>query len=429
MNVAFTIVAKNYFSFAITLADSIKKEDPDLPFFILLVDAKEGLDKQYFEEYNIIPSTEIGIPDFLQMAFKYNVTEFSTAIKPFFVDYLFNTKKFDKAIYFDPDIYLYASTNTIFSELDNYSVIITPHILLMEENYTGNARENEFLFSGIYNLGFIAVKNNAKTNLFIQWWKKRLADFCYGDRMDSLHVDQKWIDFIPSFFSQNELLISKHLGYNIAYWNIHERNISIKDQDISVSFTTDSAVQNPLIFLHFSGLNPVDINSNKQCPAIDINKYPEWKKLIEEYSVKVINNNYSKLLQFIYSFNYYENKKSILPLHRRMYRNLLTMPEVESFADPFSVQQNSYYSLLSKSKLIVDENNIELKITDQNIQQSNGKLKNINILLKAIKTLIGLKRYIVLLRFFQKYVRPENQIFLINEYRELAEKKYFTKKL
>jgi hypothetical protein len=427
MNVAFTIVAKNYFSFAITLADSIKKEQPELPFYILLVDAKEGLDEKYFAQYNIVTSTEIGIADFLPMAFKYNVTEFSTAVKPFFIDYLFNRKKFDKVIYFDPDIYLYQSPATIFNELDNHSVIITPHILLMEENYTGNALENEFLFSGIYNLGFIALSNTAKTNLFIQWWKKRLADFCYGDRMDSLHVDQKWIDFIPSFFTQKELLISKHLGYNIAYWNIHERNITINDKDISVSFTTDPTVRNPLIFLHFSGLNPVNIYSNKQCPAIDINKYPAWKKLIEEYSAMVINNNYSNLLKLAYSFNYYENKKPILPLHRRMYRKLLALNEAQHFLDPFSVQPNSYYDLLSKNKLIIDDNNIESKITDQNIQQSNSKLKNINILLKAIKSLIGLKRYIILLRFSQKYVRPENQIFLINEYRGLAEKKYFEK--
>ena len=125
MNVAFTIVAKNYFSFAITLADSIKKEQPELPFYILLVDAKEGLDEKYFAQYNIVTSTEIGIADFLPMSFKYNVTEFSTAVKPFFIDYLFNRKKFDKVIYFDPDIYLYQSPATIFNELDNHSVIIT----------------------------------------------------------------------------------------------------------------------------------------------------------------------------------------------------------------------------------------------------------------------------------------------------------------
>jgi hypothetical protein len=424
---AFTIVAKNYFSFAITLADSIQAQDPALPFYILLVDDKEGLNEEYFSRYNIINASEINIPDFSQLSFKYNVTEFSTAVKPFFIDYLFNIKKYDKAIYFDPDIYLYTSADTIFNELDNYAVIITPHILAMEEKYTGNAAENEFLFSGIYNLGFIALRNTVKSNQFIQWWKKRLADYCYGDRMDSLHVDQKWIDFIPAFFTPDELLISKHLGYNIAYWNIHERNLAINNDTVSVSFSLDPAIQYPLVFLHFSGLNPLNIMSNKQCPAIDIDKYPAWKKLIEGYAEKVIANNYSSLLKLRYSFNYFLDKKPVLPLHRRMYRKLLTMQQAQHFADPFSIDEDSYYNLLLKNKLILADNNIESMVTDSNIKKSSNKLKYINKLLVLLKSFIGLKQYIILLRFFQKYVRPENQLFLISEYKKIAEEKYFNK--
>lgn len=427
MKVIFTIVAKNYLSLALTLADSIKKQDPTQLFYILLADHPDGLPAQYFDNHKIFLSKEINIPKYEELAFKYNVTEFCTAIKPFFIDFLIQ-KGAEKIIYLDPDIYVYQKPEIIFQELNNYEILITPHIISMEESFSGAIPETEMLFSGIYNLGFIAVKNTSKVQRFISWWKNKLADYCYGDRMDSLHVDQKWIDFIPSFFTSGELKTIIHPGYNIAYWNIHERVLDSSSGEVRVSLkNVDQPEYMPVIFMHYSGLDPRNIYINKQCPSLKIDVFPAWKELIVSYADKVKANGFDTLRKLHYSFNSFQNGEVISFFHRRIFRKLLENNNDNPFTDPFKVGENTLFEMFKKNKLLLGNTIIESKVTTENLKESNKKLKNINRFLLLLKKLLGLNRYLVLLRFCQKYFRPENQIFLLKEYRRETEETYFEK--
>ena len=424
MNVAFTIVAKNYLAFAITLAQSLKKSDPDLEFHILLVDQPNGLEQKYFDEYSIMLAQDLDIPGFKEMAFKYNVTEFSTALKPFVIDFLFQKNTVDKLIYLDPDIYVYSSLTVIYDLLNEHQVLITPHFLSMETVYSGVNPETEYLFSGIYNLGFIALKKSLKTLAFIDCWENILEKFCYGDRQESLHVDQKWIDFLPAFLTPDELLILRHTGLNIAYWNIHERVFIENDNKLMVKLSNISK-EEELVFFHFSGLNPLNIYHNKQCPKIDIKNYPIWEKYIIQYSELVTSNNYQLFISLGYSYNQFENGENILPLYRRMFRKILEIDPDNLNRNPFAITSD-YYKLLKENNLLVVNGSVDSKITQDNLDSSTTKLKYFNFILKFLMKLVGLKNYITILRFSQKYFRPENQIFLIKKYRKQTESNYFS---
>ena len=51
------------------------------------------------------------------------------------------------------------SLNSIWELLDTKDVVLTPHVTTLQINYTGDLNERNLLHSGLYNCGFIALKN------------------------------------------------------------------------------------------------------------------------------------------------------------------------------------------------------------------------------------------------------------------------------
>ncbi|HTP12764.1 MAG TPA: hypothetical protein VMM37_04015, partial [Bacteroidota bacterium] len=103
MNAVFTIVAQNFLGQAYTLAESVRRFNPELDFFIFIADR---LDASVVarEKVTLVEARTLSIPDVTSMSFKYDVTEFCTAIKPFCFSHLFQHRGYEKVLYFDPDI-------------------------------------------------------------------------------------------------------------------------------------------------------------------------------------------------------------------------------------------------------------------------------------------------------------------------------------
>lgn len=426
--VVFTIVARNYLGFAFTLVDSLRKVDDSTDLFIYVVDGTDGVPDTMLSRYPVQSLDESLVPQFKSLAFKYSVTEFSTAVKPFIIHHLFTTKGYDKLIYLDPDIYVYQSLQPVFDELDHYSCLLTPHIIDAEVEYTGNAVESEFLFSGIYNLGFLALKKSATSLQLVNWWMNRLHSLCYGDRLESLHVDQKWMDFVPAFFGA-EVLSYRYPGVNIAYWNIHERELVKTEAAILVAKKTAPETQYPVLFIHFSGVNPANIYKNKQCKQLDIKKYPVWESLISAYAEAVLNNGHLQLLKLSYGFSVFANGYTITHLHRRLYRRMLDMQQEVVAGNPFSDGEKSYFSLLQANGLLTGKESGSVEIADISDTGARKRLRMLLWILRVAKRVLGIRRYYTFIRFMQKITAPENQVFLLKgfeqDFVEAYAKKYF----
>src|SRR5208282_3977814 len=93
----------------------------------------------------------------------------------------------------------------------------------------------------------VAVTNSDEAHKFLSWWEHRCLTLGYVDRQNGLFVDQKWIDFVPCYF--NSVLVLKHPGCNMAYWNLHERTL----EKVGETWIVNNS--EPLIFYHFSGGN------------------------------------------------------------------------------------------------------------------------------------------------------------------------------
>jgi hypothetical protein len=415
MKAIFTIVAKNYLPLAYTLQQSIHATDPEVPFFIFISD-KKSEDDVINQDINHIYLDSLGIDQHLlyDLAFKYNVTEFCTSIKPPCFKYL-NALGFDKIIYFDPDIFVYSSLDFIFRHLEDHFLVITPHYCQLETKYTGIRNEGLVLFSGVYNLGFCAVNMTYDGKSFIDWWSDRLINNSYADKWDGLHTDQKWIDIVHCLFNE-PIKVLKHPGTNAAIWNMHERVAHRQNGQWHIHFT-DSVNIAPLIFFHFSSfVYYAEDMPNKLFPPYP-ERFPFLVELCQEYRNVLLINGLNDYRRYSYSFDTYLNGDPISSLHRRFYRRLAELHQIP-VKNPFEVGPGTFHQLLKTNNLLFEAKSKKLESQNElNLPGFDSKVRKINLVMTIIKNIIGIEKYFLLIKFFQRYFRFENQYFLIKELR------------
>ncbi|MEI9919619.1 MAG: hypothetical protein WDO14_12575 [Bacteroidota bacterium] len=414
MNVIFTIVARNYLPLAMTLADRVKVHHPGMDFYIFLADEILGSFDPAEINVPVIEVKNMGIDNLQDMAFKYNVTEFCTAVKPFCFDYLFR-KGYTKAIYFDPDIYVLNSLDGIFNDLDNNFIVLTPHYITPEVNYTGVVPEGLILFVGIYNCGFVALKNDTNGNIVVSWWMNRLRDKAYADKLEGFHTDQKWMDFIPGYFGTG-VAISRNLGYNMSVWNLHERRIEIDGDKITIHHKQGLYPSVPLTFFHFAGFDANNLSLvHKNYPMVSISNYPGLEKLYARYKEDLVRHQFDRFIKLPYHYNFYSNKMPVVQFQRRIYKQLVR--EGWKFNDPFTVGADSFYELMKSNRMLVkptNSRNID-RMNERSLSDFGSKIRIINVGARMVKFIVGFQNYALLSKFFLRYFRPENQTFLVKQ--------------
>ena len=291
MKIAFTLCSNNYLAQAKTLGDSIKRINPDYLFFIGLNDRLSD-EINYDKEigYPIILSNEIGIPDFNGLWKKYSIIEFNTCVKPFYFQFFISKYSgVEYIFYFDPDIYIFNNLSHIENEFgESAEILITPHILSPIAIDGKTPGENIFLNFGLFNLGFLGLKDPLMSNEFLEWWKERTYNLGFNQPGNGLFVDQLWFNLVPLFFEN--VKISKNPGFNMAPWNLHER-ILIKSN--IVLFNNQSF---PLVFYHFSNYKYSDPDIiAKYYNRYNFDSNTDLLQAYRKYNSMLITNGIQKL--------------------------------------------------------------------------------------------------------------------------------------
>lgn len=246
-NIIFTSIARNYLPHVMLLAESVKAANPDAHFIVVLCDTLEDLDVRELEHIDEIVTIDMLVrerPD--GWIFQHTIVELCTAVKGPAIEAFLQRSGCETVVYLDPDIWVYGSLEPVYAALAQHSAVLTPHLLTPETSKSA-IQVNEFdaLRHGAFNLGFLAVRNDAAGRQVASWWSARLQAFCFDDRRNGLFVDQKWMDLAPGFFPQIGVL--RHPGCNVAPWNLSQRRLA---GDLSEGFTVNGE---PLVFFHFSG--------------------------------------------------------------------------------------------------------------------------------------------------------------------------------
>ena len=177
---------------------------------------------------------------------KYDILELNTNVKPTFMKFLIERFSLETLVYLDPDICVYAPLAPVFRALQGgASAVLTPH--MTAPVFDGRLpSEQDMLYNGTFNLGFIAV-GAAPRQSSASWWERRCLDLGYSEGRTGLFVDQKWMNLAPGLFA--DLAILRDAGCNMAYWNLHERSLVPTGAGYAVKNAVSADV--PLCFFHF----------------------------------------------------------------------------------------------------------------------------------------------------------------------------------
>jgi hypothetical protein len=309
---ACTICCNNYFAYALVLARSFLRHHPGGRFFIGLADRRTS-NVPYPDDprIKIIESRDLQIPGFDAFVFKYDVLEFNTAIKPFLLEYLFQHESVRQLLYLDPDILVLEPLTGLFERLSRVPLVLTPHLT---RPYTDDRhpQEIDIMRSGTFNLGFIGLSAHDQTRDFLTWWQRRLYDGCTREVEKGYFTDQKWIDFVPSFFPEHEVI--REPGYNVAYWNLHERQVTFEGGHFLAN-------GQPLRFFHFSGVDVNDLDSvSKHQNRHALPASGGLRDLFELYRLLLLRQGHLTLRAIPYEYAKFDNGVRIPDIVRKIYR-------------------------------------------------------------------------------------------------------------
>ena len=388
MRAGCTIVSPNYHAFARTLADSFRASHPDLQFFVLIVADLSLQKKSVFEGYGYTPVflAEIGLHDLRSEAMKYDILELNTNVKPTFLKFLFAEHQVEELIYLDPDIFIYHRLSPVFDALRNANVVLTPH-LTSPVNDGKTPGEQEMLYNGTYNLGFIAMRRSSETARLLNWWEERCLTLAFSEGRTGLFVDQKWMNLAPGLFDGVTLL--RHHGCNMAFWNLHERRLQETNTGYSLY---DGEV---LCFFHFSGITLTDSESLSR----NTNRYtlagrPDLQPLFAAYKKTVLANRVEGIDNLPYGFDRLSDGTAVTRLARRIYAAHCARWTGQ---DPFDASED--FAIFAKRLGLVAGKTPPQKNTWREFNPEDRRVQLLHRALKIALRLLGPNRYELLMRY------------------------------
>jgi hypothetical protein len=157
--------------------------------------------------------------------------EWIWTLTPFWMLWLFERKDLPHLNYVDADCYFFGSPDTLFSEILNADIAITPHRFSPDRKWMEP-------INGKYNVGLVFIRRNLTGLSCLRDWARLCLARCVQDD----GADQKyWDDLLPEYRGH----ASRHKGVDLAPWNqAGQYRYSLRGGRVHVD-------DDPLVFYHF----------------------------------------------------------------------------------------------------------------------------------------------------------------------------------
>ncbi|MGE0449788.1 MAG: glycosyltransferase family 2 protein [Vicinamibacterales bacterium] len=278
-----TITTAAYQRQAACMASSYLRHHPRDRCFVLHVDAS-GPPHPLLQRPEIVHLTlaDLRIQGLGAMRARYSPFELCNALKPFLLQHLFETTPNDRLCYCDGDLFFFDGLHTeVWDALDRSAILLTPHLTSVPSAEPDLIwRDLAVLQHGVYNGGFIGLRRGEPGDRFLRWWGDRTRRLGQKKLEEGLNCDQRWLDLLPGLVA--ECQVSRHPGLNAAYWNLHERTFTRRDDRLLAN-------GQPLIFFHFSGYSPDQPDIVTRHPtSVDFANRPDIRPIFEAYQRALI---------------------------------------------------------------------------------------------------------------------------------------------
>jgi hypothetical protein len=300
-----SIAAKNYLSFARVLADSLLHHHPDILFFLFLSDEVDGYFDPGAEAFRLLRRGELGGTELQRLHLRCDRMEAATASKPYVLSHLLD-QGFERVIFLDSDVLVMGDLQPLFAHVGEHAVVLTPHLLAPLSGEAAARRELNILQSGVYNGGFVGVSARPAARAFLGWWRERVREHCRRDVAQGVFFEQRWLDLAPVFFEDVSIL--RNPGYNVAYWNLPEREVAIDGASVTVD-------GQPCRFFHFSGFDPDEpLAVTRHCSRLDMSNVGPAAELFDRYRALLEAAGHHETKNWPYAYAHFERR---IPASRR----------------------------------------------------------------------------------------------------------------
>ncbi len=303
------------------VAESFLTHHPNGKTFICLVDRPDPKMPPLALPGEVFFADELPLPRARRFLFKYEAFELCCALKPHAIKHVTQQFGVSHLVYLDSDILV---TNPFWNDLEaawrTRSILLTPHLIHLSMDLSPEA-QRALIQHGAYNAGCLGVKQTPGTLAFLDWWACLLETLCTFDPMNNVYVDQRWLDLAVS--SSSAIGILRDPGFNIGYWNLHERALREQAPD------KWSSNGQPLKFLHFSGFDRQHLTTKVPCSD------PVAIRIANRYGTMLEASRDLEFRSFPYGWERYSNRDPIPLQHRDLI--LGNHLELQQVADPFSL--------------------------------------------------------------------------------------------
>ena len=215
-----TVTTRNYLHRVRVLFDAVAELMPGAKRIVCCVDELSGCLDAQGENYELLEARDLGLPRYDQLMLAFNPTAACCALKPHVVLHALECDHIQRVLYLDNDVGLYQKPEEMLELLLRHSFVITPH------NFAPFPKdialdESMHVKHGIYNAGIFGVSKVSEAITFLKWWSNWMLDPRHVNRTWS--YDQTWLNYVPAYCQSASIL--RDPGYNVAYWNLAERDL------------------------------------------------------------------------------------------------------------------------------------------------------------------------------------------------------------
>ncbi len=215
---AVTVVTRNHLHYARACTRSLQAVAPEVEVVACVVDGSP--DDQLNEPFRVVLGGELAISEWPRFRFQYVADELCYAIKPFLMEWTLTHVDCAALLYFDADILVYHAPSALMSTLLRHDIVLTPQLCSPAASPESELISRRY---GVYNAGFVGVRNSEVGRVFLRWWQGWTRKHGIIDFAGSLACDQAWLDLVPGLFPG--VHVERGGQYNLARWNVSERDL------------------------------------------------------------------------------------------------------------------------------------------------------------------------------------------------------------
>jgi len=355
------ITTTSYIESARELIKSIKRFHKDSVIHLLIPDAagERISSSTHSENLRVYSLSEvIGQGVFLRFAFQYTPFELCCALKPHLIERALENSSSDFLVYLDSDMEVFGELDYLFD--NSADIFLTPHPISTQITRNHHYDYRNIRMAGIFNAGFVGLKRlGPESGLFLDWWSKRLEFDCINgptnSEQEGLFVDQKWLDLVPSIFSNTRIVQSK--AVNTGHWTISQGEITFDEDRMLVE-------GEPLRLFHYSGyykesgaISPDKVlcryaTRDLHMTHLSVDVYERYMRFIENYLNRLneVRDDLDDGLTKIQTIDLlkYNDGAEIDPSDRRLFLSLWKVFEDKITVNPFGIP--NYFRAMQEYK-------------------------------------------------------------------------------